>query len=674
MALFGLFGTKPKSVLTPEAQKRAAALPTSRGGTQPASTYQPGAFTPQAFGRGLPSPSQPLVPVSNVTGASRTSQSSFGGAGSSTGFSSPTALGSQLPKYSGISPTSSAQIAPLSARIPSSPSSATTPGDISLAVTSVDSQPITEEAGAAGAGAGAGASGGGSSGGGYSPQGVGGYLEEEPINTETPSPSTVQAQPFTQPKTNGALSASGESGSLAGGAQPSKYQTGFSQALASMGSSGAMNVTPGQGSALVNQFAPTSTNSTASAFVQSDPFINGLVTAWQDYINPQNQRKSLTDTYNQMIKDSGIEAIDTELIDMKNVIEGSQDDIRTEITKAGGFATESQVLAMTNARNKQIIKNYNTLLDTRNAKEKYLTTAIQLEESDRQSADQRFESMFNMGTQLATMQQQMQQNARSQMQWLASNVGFDGLLDSTGGDPFSIGLIEQSLGLPQGGLSSAANQAKVAKQQAEQERQLGMTLKSEQIKTEQAQRSKIYADIKKLQDSQKGSILDPNTPEGRKQLALNKSKVDQVNNIISSGNLTTAVGPNWFSRYGNIRGILTPGRANFIGDVEQLRSQLSLQALIDAKSQGATFGALSDQELRILSTSGTKIGSWLVDKDDPGKGYSVKESDFKAELDKINNFAKLDYVYRGGTPEDVGVQIINGQYYTKNSNGSVTEL
>ena len=72
---------------------------------------------------------------------------------------------------------------------------------------------------------------------------------------------------------------------------------------------------------------------------------------------------------------------------MKNIIEGSEDDIRMEITKAGGFATDSQVLALTNARNKQLIKNYNTLLDTRNSKEKYLQTAIGLEQQDRQAAD-----------------------------------------------------------------------------------------------------------------------------------------------------------------------------------------------------------------------------------------------------------------------------------------------
>lgn len=475
----------------------------------------------------------------------------------------------------------------------------------------------------------------------------------------------------------------------------SKFETGFDKAKTELGDK-AGDVSGAQGTALTSQYAPARTNDFSSMFVKQDEFLGGLTKAFQEYINPVNQRTSLRDEYSKMLKDTGIQQIDLELVDMKNVIEGSEEDLRTEITKAGGFATESQIQALTNSRNKQLIKNYNRLVDTRNAKEKYLETSIGLEQADRASADQRFNSMFNMGVQIANMQQQMQTNARNQMQWLATNVGFDGLFDSTKGDPYYMSLVEQTLGLPSGGLATAANQAKLVRtQKAEKEKfeleetkagialkgeQLKMAplergLKAEQIKTEKAEQGKLVADTEKIIAGQKGSILDPSTPEGRKQLALNKGQIDQINNVLVSGNMKTAVGPNVFSRFGSLRNIFRPGAANFIGDIEQLASQLNLQSLIDAKSRGATFGALSDQELQVLSNSATKIGAWRVkDKNGNVTGYKVKESDFKRELDKINNFAKLDYVYRGGSPEDVGVQIIDGKYYTKNSDGSITEL
>ena len=75
---------------------------------------------------------------------------------------------------------------------------------------------------------------------------------------------------------------------------------------------------------------------------------------------------------------------------------------------------------------------------------------------------------------------------------------------------------------------------------------------------------------------------------------------------------------------------------NFIASIEQLTSSLSLDALIKAKEQGATFGALSDAEMRILSASATKIGTWAK-RDDEGnvKYYDTSEKSFKAELTNI---------------------------------------
>ena len=283
----------------------------------------------------------------------------------------------------------------------------------------------------------------------------------------------------------------------------SKFETGFNQANQALGDKADVS----DGTSLVNQYSPARTNDFSSMFVQQDEVIGGLVKAFQDYINPANQRTSLRDEYSKMLKDTGIQQIDLELVDMKAVIDGTEDDIKDEITKSGGFATSSQVTALTLSRNKQLIKNYNKLVDTRNAKSKYLETALQLEQADRASADQRFNNMFNMGVQIANMQQQMQQNAHNQMQWLASNIGFDGLYDSTGGDPYYTNLVEKTLGLPQGGLLSSANQSRLARAQAEEGRRLDLEVKRGQIKTpeekaldiqyKKAQINNLYSEIEK---------------------------------------------------------------------------------------------------------------------------------------------------------------------------------
>ena len=426
-----------------------------------------------------------------------------------------------------------------------------------------------------------------------------------PINTNQPSPVTVQAQPFTQTQP----------------LQPSKFQQGFQQANKDLGDQ-AKDVTSAQGTALTSQYAPAKRNDIAGAFVQSDPFVAGLVKTFQDYISPQNQRSSLADTYKTMLKDTGIQDIDTELLDMKNVIEGSEEDLRTEITKAGGFATESQVQALTNARNKQLIKNYNTLLDTRNAKEKYLQTAIGLEAQDRQSADQRFESAFNMGTQLATLHQQMNNNARSQMQWLTTNMGFDGLYDATGGDPYTMSLVEQTLGLPQGGLLSAANQAQLAKIQAEEERQLGLQYKQAQIKsfpTEQERQLDLevkqgqiktpeekaldikykQAQLKKLDADTKKIYTDmADEASGNKKLtATQYTALGYGSRLVQSGAIVDKIGdkfastpaPN-FSLFGKN---LVPG---FLKSADQKQFEQAKRNFVNASLRRESGAAISPEE------------------------------------------------------------------------------
>ena len=159
------------------------------------------------------------------------------------------------------------------------------------------------------------------------------------------------------------------------------------------------------------------------------------------------------------------------------------------------------------------------------------------------------------------------------------------------------------------------------------------------------------------------------------QLASTKNNIDSVTSLLSDKNLSSSVGPNSLSRT-SFTNWFTGGKSNFIAGVEQMRSQLNLETLINAKAQGATFGALSDNELKMLASAASKIGSWAV-KDSNGNiiGYNASEKDFKAELDKINNFAKLDYLLKGGNMEDVGAQQLeDGTVWVKNADGSFTQL
>lgn len=179
-----------------------------------------------------------------------------------------------------------------------------------------------------------------------------------------------------------------------------------------------------------------------------------------------------------------------------------------------------------------------------------------------------------------------------------------------------------------------------------------------------------------------------NVPLPASTLALSKqqAQITDVRSLLTDPSISAAVGPNKLARgkipvpFTNDGIAFAPSQYSgktqqFIGSIEKLRSQLNLDSLIQAKGSGATFGALSDQELRILGTSATKIGQWAIEKDGKIVGYDIDETSFRRELDTINNFAKLDYILKGGDPVNVEVNITpDGRMWTRNSDGSITEL
>lgn len=129
-------------------------------------------------------------------------------------------------------------------------------------------------------------------------------------------------------------------------------------------------------------------------------------------------------------------------------------------------------------------------------------------------------------------------------------------------------------------------------------------------------------------------------------LALTPKPQDQELDIIAKEKAQIASTLKSHSGLNNAVGTIALGRkapfqwgqkADFIASVEQLVSDLSLESLIDAKSRGATFGALSDSEMRILASAATKIGTWRQrDKDGNVIGYKASESAFRNELDNIS--------------------------------------
>lgn len=220
---------------------------------------------------------------------------------------------------------------------------------------------------------------------------------------------------------------------------------------------------------------------------------------------------------------------------------------------------------------------------------------------------------------------------------------------------------------------------------------LDRQVKLANIAQSNASTARIYADIAKdratEQAKKAGVVLTPVSA------ARIQGEVSSLNNLATSSGIKGAVGTSFATRrttgfFGNlgrtltlgnlqgVKGTVTGETSNFIAGVEQLREQSTLDKLVEAKASGATFGALSDGERQTLAAAASRLGTWAI-KDNTGKvvAYNTSEKEMKKELDTINNFKKLDYIYRGGNIADVGViQTPDGRFATQNSDGTYTIL
>lgn len=203
-----------------------------------------------------------------------------------------------------------------------------------------------------------------------------------------------------------------------------------------------------------------------------DSLISTLVPSIQSIINPATHQDTLVDTYTKMTASLGIDALNTQYMNLENVINGTETDIRAEVTKAGGFATESQVKALTSSRNTVLIQQANMLQEQITNKNNTLNTLMGLEEADRTAADKKVETATGLTVQLATLQNTIQKNAQDNYDKIVSNIGYKGLASVMAGDPYNRAIAEKSLGLPEGTL---ADPKSVAKLDTYKEKQLALS-------------------------------------------------------------------------------------------------------------------------------------------------------------------------------------------------------
>lgn len=126
--------------------------------------------------------------------------------------------------------------------------------------------------------------------------------------------------------------------------------------------------------------------------------LENQISAIQDQAN--TPPPSLVDTYNNLLQTSGIQADQASLLNLDTIMNGTVQDIRTEIQAHGGFATESQIQAMASQRNFWLQQQANLLQNGISMKQQYLNTYMNLTGEDIKNAQFQWQKSFSLEDQL----------------------------------------------------------------------------------------------------------------------------------------------------------------------------------------------------------------------------------------------------------------------------------
>lgn len=318
---------------------------------------------------------------------------------------------------------------------------------------------------------------------------------------------------------------------------PNKFQQGLAGALGS-GTTAPQN--GGTGKMGVAAYTPPSSPDTTAIDTYADPTIKPLMDSITQLLNPQQQTTSLLSDYNKLYKKSGLDDINQELIDADTVINGTEQNIRDEIQTAGGFGTDSQVQAMALARNKSLLTRYNQLVQMKTDATNQLNTLSQLNQQDKQMAQQRVNTQIDAIFKIADFQEKAQNNVREAFNNIVSKVGFNGAYAAYANNPQQLSYINKIMGLGDGGLEALASLP------PSPEEQLDAQYKKAQI-------ANIYDTINHRNDPVENT---EGTINGKPQNTAQSQANGYADRLVQSDRIISSIGNNFTSPLSAVGSIL----------------------------------------------------------------------------------------------------------------------
>jgi hypothetical protein len=325
-----------------------------------------------------------------------------------------------------------------------------------------------------------------------------------------------------------------------------------------------------------------------------NPIEANLFSQLSALLNTQQNQMSLTQLYQEEAAKLGIPGLQMELADLNRIMDGTEDDIRAEVTAAGGFATESQVQALSAARNKTLLRKAQYLSDVINAKNDYLDNVVALTKADREQMSRDIDQRLGITKMMFDMQTQMQNAARENYNQIIANVGYDGLVNSIK-SPQELANVAKALGMSPSTLLQMSA-IKTPAQRAMELDELNYQMSVAKFEEDKRQFGMQYA-LEKQKVAAANAATTVLSPYQQERSTRTLNNIKEIRPNVSSD----TVG------WGALSAILPSSKArDFAGQVDTLKSsilQSELAAMREASKTGGAVGSMSDKEAALLQSS-----------------------------------------------------------------------
>lgn len=160
------------------------------------------------------------------------------------------------------------------------------------------------------------------------------------------------------------------------------------------------------------------------AYSGMNPVTQSLYNNITQMMSTQQTQQSLAQEYQTLAgPNSTLSQDQLQLMNVQTVMNGTQDDVSAEITAAGGTATQSQVMAVTAARNNVIMKQASFLQNQLSVQQSYVNNVLQFSQADESQVNSEISQQTGLLGTMSTLQQTMMQNQIDMANNIVKNGG-----------------------------------------------------------------------------------------------------------------------------------------------------------------------------------------------------------------------------------------------------------